>query len=281
MEQPLPTFQSFDDMLSKFASDTPPANPTLDPAKPAGTPPADQTPPAAQNPPAAQTPPAQTAPAQTPPADQTPPAAQTPPNNQPFDPSATFGGDKQNAAFAAMRVTNSAMQKTLNRIAETLGIDSRDPEAMIQALERQLNEHQAKEQNIPLEVLERMDKLTRDAEQRERESRVTEANRGFQRVKDEFKLDNAGLQAFANKLREAGKNPFETPMDLVTEYKILNYEALMTKAKEDAAAAALQRQQHGQQHSTQPGTAAPAGTPGSAKPVNSVQELEVLLKDFQ
>lgn len=273
MDLPTPTYQSFDQMLNGFASEataetTPPA------AAPAATPPT--TPPAA--PPAA-------APAPTTETPAAPPAAPTatakPTAEPPFDPDSLFGSGKQNAAFAQMRTANTAMQKTLNRIAQTLGVEGSDPESIIAGLNRRLNEHQSTEQGIPLEMLERMDKLTQDAEAREREFRAAEANRGFQRVKDEFKLDDAGLRAFAVKLHEAGKNPFEAPMDLVTEYKILNYEALLTKAKEEAANAALLRQQHGQQHSTQPSTAAPAGTPGSAKPVNSVQDLEVLLKDFQ
>ena len=263
-----PTYQSFDDMLNGFASE--PAAGTQPPAAaPAATPPT--------------TPPAGAQPAATPPATggATPPATPPPAAEPPFNPDTLFGSGKQNAAFAQMRTSNAAMQKTLTRIAQTLGVEGSDPEAILAGLNRKLNEHQSNEQGVPLEMLERMDRLTQEAEARERDLRITEANQGFQRVKNEFKLDDAGLHAFAKKLQEAGKNPFDTPMDLVAEYKILNYEAILAKAREDAAAAALQRQQHGQQHSTQPSTAAPAGTPGSAKPVNSVQDLEALLKDFQ
>ena len=260
-------FGGLDEMITKFANANPPAS--------------DPTPAPAAVPPVA-TPPA--APVATPPvADGAQPAAPagTQEPAQPFDPNALFGSGKQNAAFAQMRTQNAAMSKTLGRVAQTLGITATDPEAVVQALERRLNEHQATETGVPLEMLERLDTLTKDTERRERELRVAEANRGFQRVKDEHKLTDSDLAAFAKQLQEAGKNPFETPMDLTKEYILFNYEKMLNKAKEDAVTSAQQRQAYGQQHSTQPGTAAPAGTPGTAKPVTSVAELDALFAGFK
>lgn len=207
------------------------------------------------------------APAGTPPADDTP-----------FEPDALFNGGKANAAFAQMRVQNKAMEQTLFRVGQTLGIDTKDPEVLIQALQRRLNEHQAETTGVPLDMLERMEKLTNDAERQQADARAAEATRGFQRVKDEFKLSNKDLAEFAGQLQAAGRNPFAEPMDLVREYRALNFERLMKQARDEAAAAASQLQQHGEQHSTQPGTAAPAATPGSAKPVTTVAALEDLMK---
>ena len=241
------------------AGTTPPATP------PAGTPPAAQ--------PTTPTSPAPTVPAATPPA--TPPA-----EDPPFEPDALFGEGKKNAAFAQMRVQNKAMEQTLFRVGQTLGIDTKDPEALIQGLQRRLNEHQAETTGVPLDMLEKMEKLTSDAERQQSETRAAEATRGFQRVKDEFHLSNKELAEFAGQLQGAGKNPFAEPMDLVREYRVFNFDKLMSKARDEAAAAAGKLQQHGEQHSTQPGTAAPAATPGSAKPVASVAALEALMKDF-
>lgn len=226
----------------------------------------------------AATPPAVAPPAATPPST-TPPATETV-EDPPFEPDNLFGTGKHNAAFAQMRVQNKQMTQTLQRIGESLGIDSKDPEVLVQALQRKVLEHQAEESKIPLAMLEKMEQLTSDAEKRETETRAAEATRGFQRVKDEFKLTNKSLSEFATQLLNAGKNPFTTAMDLVTEYKIMNYDALLTKAKDDAIAAASKLQQHGQQNSSQPSTAAPAATPGSAKPVTSVEALEAFMKDL-
>lgn len=239
------------------------------------------TPPA--TPPAATPPPSTTPPATTPPAAGTPatPPATPPAEDPPFEPDVLFNADKKNAAFAQMRVQTKAMEQTLLRVAQTLGIDTKDPEVLIQALNRRLNEHQAETTGVPLDMLEKMERLTSDAEKQQSETRAAEATRGFQRVKDEFKLTNKDLSDFAVQLQTAGKNPFAEPMDLVREYQLLNYDKLMAKAKDDAIAAAAKLQQHGEQHSTQPGTAAPAATPGSAKPVNSVAALEAFMKDFQ
>lgn len=268
-------FTGLDDIISQLATE-----PAAGTQQPAATPPAAAQPPVAQPLPAT-APPAGTTPPATPPpvAGTTPPAP--PADDPPFEPGNLFGTGKQNTAFAQMRVQNTAMQKTLAKVAQTLGINTNDPEQLLAALDRKVNEHTAETTGVPLDTLERLDKLTRDAERRDAETMAAEATRGFQRVKDEFKLDNKGLAAFAAQLRDAGMNPFATPMDLIKEYRAMNFDTLLSKAKDEAAAAAAKLQEHGQQHSTQPSTAAPAAAPGSAKSVTSVSGLEELMKELQ
>lgn len=279
-------YASLNSFISQFATEsagatagqqsaTPPAGAGTQP--PAATPPTTPTTP----PPAGATPPA-TSPATPPPAAGTTPPA-TPPadTDPPFDAGNLFGTGKQNATFAQMRIQNKAMASTLAKVAQTLGIDTSDPVALLAALDRRVNEHQAEATGVPLATLERLDKLTRDADQREADAMAAEATRGFQRVKDEFHLSNKDLSDFAVQLRDAGRNPFATPMDLLTEYKTLNFSKLMEKARNDALTEATRLQQHGEQHSTQPGTAAPAAAPGSAKSVTTVSGLEDLMKTLQ
>ena len=271
MEQPIGSVSGLEDLITKLdngqgnGTTTPAATPPAAPP-PATTPPTSTTPPVTTTPPAAGTP-------------ATPPAT-APADDPPFEPDTLFGAGKQNAAFAQMRVQNRAMEQTLFRVGQTLGIDTKDPEVLIQALARKINEHQAETTGVPLEMLEKMEQLTSNAEKQKAETQAAEATRGFQRVKDEFKLTNKDLSDFAIQLQTAGMNPFATPMDLVKEYRALNFEKLLAKARDEAQVAAAKLQQHGEQHSTQPGTTAPATTPGSAKPVTSVSALEAMMKDF-
>lgn len=265
METKPDNFAGLDALITKFNTE-PPAPETTPPAAP----PATTQPPVVPLP--STTPPATTPPATTPPA--TPPATEDPP----FEPGNLFGTGKQNAAFADMRTKNKAYEKALLKIGQSLGINSADPEVLIPALERKVNEHQAETTGVPLDMLEKMDALTRDAEKRDAETMASEATRGFQRVKDEFKLGNKDLSDFAAQLRDAGMNPFVTPMDLVKEYRSLNFEKILAKAKDDAIAEAAKLQQHGQNNSTQPNTAAPAAAPGSAKSVTTVSALEALMQ---
>lgn len=268
MEQRPDPMQSLESMISTLATE-PPNSGTQDPA----TPPAQSTPPPAATPPAA-TPPAATPPAQ-------PPAAATPPATDPaFEPETLFGAGKQNAAFASMRVNNRKMEQTLFKLGDALGVQTQDPEILIEALNRKINEFSAERTGVPVELLEKVQKLTQDVEQRDLENAAAEATRGFQRVKDEYKLTNKELSDFAIQLKTAGKNPFASPMDLMNEYRLLNFDKLVEKAKADALTAATARQQHGQDHSSQPSQAAPAAAPGTAKPVKTVAELEELMKSF-
>lgn len=272
MEQPMSMFAGLDGLIAQLETET---AATAAKPNPGTTPQPTPTPQAAQPP--APAPATQPAPATTP---ATPPATPATPPQEPADPGTVFGTGKQNATFAAMRVQNKEYLRTLNRLGEVLGIPTTDPAQLMTTLMQKANELSAANTGVPPELLSKLDALTQDAERRDQEAAAAEATRGFQRVKDEFKLTPSELMSFAVKLRESGKNPFETPMDLIAEYKLLYYDQLVEKAKNEALASASALQQHGQAHSSQPNTNAPATPPGAANPVNTVAGLESILQGF-
>ena len=142
--------------------------------------------------------------------------------------------NKSAQAFAAMRVELANKNKLLEGVATVLGLDPKQKDSMDQ-LQTKLNEALAKKQGLPVETLERLNKLEELEQQRNIETIRNNAFQGFQRVKTQFNLTDDELQAFANDLVAEGKNPFITPLDLVTEYKVKNFDRLLEQAKNQGA----------------------------------------------
>ena len=202
---------------------------------------------------------------------------QTQPQNQPQQNyEDVFGTSKANAAFAKMRTQNKQMQQTLSRLGGMLGVESEDPDALINALTGKMQEFEAKQTQIPLALLQRLEAAERYMASQD-EQRIGDAARiGFQKVKDTYKLTDNQLNEFAVKLRDAGKNPFTQAIDLMQEYKLMYFDTLMQQARDEAAAAATQRQQKAKEHSTSPNKAQ-GSVGGGASSVSSVAELSQLL----
>lgn len=169
------------------------------------------------------------------------------------------GNDNQkrsaNDAFAAMRVQNRKMTDALAAVLQQHGLDpnlANDPDALIQQANQARIEEEAKRQNVPTELLQRLT----DLEARDREAqqkRLTDAAlAGFQAVKNQFGLDNQGISDFAKQLQDAGTNPFEQEMDLVHHYKLHNLDKIIAAETQKAVEAALKNQKSSTQFSTQP-----------------------------
>ena len=175
-------------------------------------------------------------------------------------------------AFAAMRVELAQKNKMLENVASVLGLDFKTKDSMDQ-LQTKLNEALAKKQGLPVETLERLNKLEAMEEQRNIEQVRNNAFLGFQNVKNTFKLTDDDLQNFANELVADGKNPFITEMDLMSEYKLRNFDKLIEKAKEQGIQSEIQRASKAQNNASTPGNTTGGNTDDSTDKVNSVKEL--------
>lgn len=169
------------------------------------------------------------------------------------------GNDNQkrsaNDAFAAMRVQNRKMSDALAAVLQQHGYDpnlANDPDALIQQAKQARLEEEAKRQNVPTELLQRLTDL--EAKDREaQQKRLTDAAlAGFQAVKNQFGLGNQDIAAFAKQLQEAGTNPFEQEMDLVHHYKLHNLDKIIAAETQKAVEEALKNQKSSTQFSTQP-----------------------------
>ena len=236
---------------------TPPA-PSADPpaTPPAGDPPAGTPAPATE-------PPATDPPTTDPPA--TDPPATDPPATPP-------GPDKAQQAFAAMRVQNKQYETLLKSMAEVLGVQETDPVKMTDALKEKIIDAQAKAQNIDPKLLGRLQQLEEKNQYHEREETQRLAYLGFQRVKENFGLDDASLQQFATQLATDGINPFAERLDLVNAYISRNYPKLMADAEARGVQKEAERAANATGHSTVPGTST-GGTPEPASKIDSIAAL--------
>lgn len=181
---------------------------------------------------------------------------------------------RANSAFAQMRTENTALKRLVNDIAGVLGIDPNTPQAQMQsAVQDAIIKAQAKQQNIDPALLQRMTQLEQYKEQSEMQSLRNRALMGFQTVKNQFNLSDAELDDFADKLAKDGHNPFREELDLVSEYKLRNFDALIAAAEERGAAKEATRTQRVAAHSSQPGKTTGASTNTEAEPINSVSGL--------
>ena len=171
----------------------------------------------------------------------------------------TQGGDNQkrsaNDAFAAMRVQNRKMTDALAAVLQQYGLDpnlANNPDALIAQANQARIEAEAKRQNVPTELLQRLTDL--EAKDREaQQKRLSDAAlAGFQAVKNQFNLDNRGIADFAKQLQDAGTNPFEQEMDLVHHYKLHNLDKIIAAETQKAVEEALKNQKSSTQFSTQP-----------------------------
>ena len=177
-------------------------------------------------------------------------------NNNSSNPQSTDNQKRSaNDAFAAMRVQNRKVTDALAAVLQQHGLDpnlANDPDALIAQANQARIEEEAKRQNVPTELLQRLTDL--EAKDREaQQKRLTDAAlAGFQAVKNQFGLDNQGISDFARQLQEAGTNPFEQEMDLVHHYKLHNLDKIIAAETQKAVEAALKNQKSSTQYSTQP-----------------------------
>lgn len=217
-----------------------------------------------------------TAPAAEPaaaPAGQATDPAQTEPQ---ADPEPQFVGGKQNQAFAQMRTQNKMLQDTLAQIGQALGIQAQKPDELVSAITQKVLQFQSQENNIPVEVLQELEEARQLKAQHEQETHRNNALLSFQKVKDTFALDNNALNEFADQLAAAGKNPFADPLDLVQEYRMLNFDKILAAERAKAIAEEQARLNKVASHSSTPVKA--TGVPSQpAVTVTSVSDLDRLL----
>lgn len=180
--------------------------------------------------------------------------------------------DKTSQAFAAMRVELAQKNKMLESVATVLGLDPKSKDSFNQ-LQSKLTEALAKKQGLPVETLERLNRLEILEEQRNSEQIRNNALTGFQRVKTQFGLNDEQLQAFANELVAEGKNPFVTPLDLVTEYKLKNFDKLLEQARNQGIQAEIERASKANNNASTPSNTQ-GGTPDAdAEQITTVKQL--------
>lgn len=267
--------------LFGLADSTPPA---ADPAPAEPPAPAVDTSAAADTKPAQTTEPSDTTGSTTtePAPSGTAPTKPTPADDTQLDPESKF--NKQNSAFAQMRVQNKQYSDMIMNLARATGQNPSNIEEAQALLQEGLNKVVAKNRNIPEDVLREMDRDKQELSELRQAQARQNALAGFQRVKDTFGLSRDDVNEFADKLIAAKINPFEqSNVDLVKEYKNIYFDKLIEQAVEKGIQAERARALKATQSSTAP--TATRGTPDNTgnqvKQINTVDELNALLDSLK
>ena len=189
---------------------------------------------------------------------------------------------KQAKAFAGLRVKTKQQKAVLSRILQRAGMDvslADDPDALLDILENADVKAQAEQQHVPPEMLKRINELERYQQRAETERKYNDGVEGFKGVQSKFDLNEQELTEFAKQLKDDGLNPFQDTIDLEKEYVARNLNQIIKKRSDAAVQEALNKQSKAKAHSTTPAAAhGGAGTESEGNKVNSMAELEMLLK---
>lgn len=187
--------------------------------------------------------------------------------------------NKSANAFAQMRVENKKYQNMMKDIASLLGVQDSNPDNIMNAMQEKIVNAQARQQGIPTELAQRLAQL----ENANREFTLGEIRRnaylGFQQIKDTFGLDDTSLNQFADTLVASGLNPFEQQVDLVSEYKLRNFDMLIKQAEERGAKAEAERSSRASSQSTTPNTRQGIQESERGKIITSIADLTKWLED--
>lgn len=145
---------------------------------------------------------------------------------------------KQNHAFAEQRLQIKKQEEFIRGIGKLIGFeDGASLEDIQEKVKDVLLEKEAKENNIPIDIMKRLDRAEELLQENDRiklEKKVTE---DFSELIDEHNLDETQVKEFTNYLIENGKNPMLDPsIDLSAEYLKLHYKDMVTQAVKDALA---------------------------------------------
>ena len=143
---------------------------------------------------------------------------------------------KQAQAFYALRNEKKANDQFIKNLGSVLGFDAKASTEEIMAKVNDLVvQKQAKEQNVPVEILNRLQELESQAQELEATKHQTKLTEDLTILADKFDLDEKALTDFLFKLNEAGKNPLENKdINLQAEYTMMYFDQLMEQAKQSA-----------------------------------------------
>jgi len=224
---------------------------------------------------------------ETPPVESEPKPGETEGDPAPTDPEPTEpeptpepAPTPANRAFAEMRVKTQKYEKILKSLGNLLGAqDPNDPDAILNLVQEKVLQAQAKQQNIPVELLQKLDFLEAESQERQKAALTQQALIGFQNVKNQFGLDDKGLDAFADELAQNGINPFAQQIDLVKVYRDFHFEDIIAKEVQKAVEAERQRALKAAKESTTPGSATGVGGGTTPSQIKTAADLENWFKE--
>ena len=154
-----------------------------------------------------------------------------------------------------------------------------DSKATVEEVAEKVNEillqKEAKEKNIPVEIMQRLQELESIAAENTRVKIENETQKAFTNLAEKYNLESDALTAFANELAANGKNPFDgVEVDIESEYIKLHHADIVKAAVDAALNAENQRKEKVEKHagSRVPGSSTESGD--GEKKIESVADLD-------
>ena len=147
--------------------------------------------------------------------------------------------DKDNNAFAEMRVNNKTMADTLKRVADAMGLKYNSQDDMISQLNGDAFNKLSERQGVPVEYLKRMEALEAQAQEWEAQKNQANLITGLKNIQTKYGLDQAALMNFAQQIDNSGVNL--ATVDLEKEYISRNLDSIVAARVQAAVQAALQK----------------------------------------
>lgn len=192
--------------------------------------------------------------------------------------------NKQNNAFAQMRVQNKQMSDLIMQLAKATGQAPKDIMEASGILKEGLTKVESKQRNIPEDVLREMEADKRALAEFKQNQAKQKAIEGFRQVQSMYTLTTEDVNEFADKLIENNINPFtQENVDLVKEYRNIYFDQLIAKARDAGVQEERARSLKAQNNSTTPSTqqGVPENTGSQVKPIKSVADLNALFDSLE
>ena len=187
---------------------------------------------------------------------------------------------KANHAFAQMRTQVKTYENLLDKVAQATGIEYQNVEELTTKLNDDALAKLAAKQNVPVELLQKLEKLEADSNNWKQAQLKDAALIGFQNLMTEFDLTQEELNAFAIELDESDKNPFTTAVDVKAEYISRHYNDVLQKRVQKEVQEALKKSSVADQHSTTPNNKSGGQTSTEGK-VTTVAGLNQFLNGLE
>lgn len=186
---------------------------------------------------------------------------------------------KQNYAFAQQRQQIKAQEQFIKNLGRLIGMENAKPDEIQNKIQEVLLEKQSKEQNVSVELLQRLEKAEAIIQENQEIKLRNQVQDSFAELVEKYSLGPDDADAFTQYLIENDKNPMEHPeVDIMAEYLKLHHEDLVKIAVDAALNKEKERQDKVKDKSSSP-TPGGSGDPGESK-VETVADLDKLFNSM-
>lgn len=186
--------------------------------------------------------------------------------------------ERMNYAFGQLRTENAAIKGLLSKLATAAGIQYSDEKDLITKLNDDALTKLAQRQNVPVDLLRRMETLEQNNAAYEAEQRKAETMVSFQKLQTAYGLTNDELLAFARELDEKGMNPFTNKINIDSAYRDFHFDEIVQRRVDAAVQEALKKSSVADTHSSTPNiNTGKKDNAGEGKKITTVSELSSFL----